>query len=381
MTKELDTFSPAFMVELVDSPKRNAFPCRKGKPEMYRFPGGYYSFDEEGKMDGCHLYVQDYQSNNRMVVNAYTNEVEQINHYYPYGALMGDISTQPDKQNFKYSGKELDRTYGLDLYDFHARQYDPLTPGFNGVDRKSEEFYWISPYAYCLGNPVNFVDKDGNKPTEKEGGMLINHVYSGKANEYASKHWFCHEIVVNESNGLKYGIYSKLNKDKRIEYALVFAGTEKNDYQDKKTDLDQIAGNMDVWQIGESGLLEKSQYGEAMEVAEQFASKYGAFEKTTLGHSLGAALCQVASMKTGIQAMAYNPAGLHRNTISNLGLTNAPTSQIQNYVINGDGVHLSNLIAPNVTVPDTTTYRTTMWSILFGCSPIGLIINHLANNF
>ena len=60
MTKELDTFSPAFMVELVDCPKRNAFPCRKGKPEMFRFPGGYYSFDEEGKMDGCHLYVQDY---------------------------------------------------------------------------------------------------------------------------------------------------------------------------------------------------------------------------------------------------------------------------------------------------------------------------------
>ena len=49
MTKELDTFSYAFMVELVDCPKRNAFPCRKGKPEMFRFPGGYYSFDEEGK--------------------------------------------------------------------------------------------------------------------------------------------------------------------------------------------------------------------------------------------------------------------------------------------------------------------------------------------
>ena len=74
-------------------------------------------------MDGCHLYFQDYQGNNRMVVNSHTNKVEQINHYYPYGALMSDISTQPEKQDFKCSGKELDRTYGLDLYDFHARPY------------------------------------------------------------------------------------------------------------------------------------------------------------------------------------------------------------------------------------------------------------------
>ena len=86
MMKELDTFSPAFMVELLDYPKRNAFPCRKGKPAMCRFGGGYYSFDDTGNMDGCHFYVQDYQENNRMVVNGHTNAIEQISHYYPYGA-------------------------------------------------------------------------------------------------------------------------------------------------------------------------------------------------------------------------------------------------------------------------------------------------------
>ncbi len=58
MMKELNTFSPAFVVELLDYPKRNAFPCRKGKPEMFRFDGGYYSFDDKGEMDDCHFYVQ-----------------------------------------------------------------------------------------------------------------------------------------------------------------------------------------------------------------------------------------------------------------------------------------------------------------------------------
>ena len=27
---------------------------------------------------------------------------------------------------YQYSGKEFDRMNGLDLYDFHARQYDPV---------------------------------------------------------------------------------------------------------------------------------------------------------------------------------------------------------------------------------------------------------------
>ena len=184
MKKELDAFSLDFVVELPDYPKMNTFPSRKGKSEMFCFPSGYYSFDEEGKMDGCHLYVQDYQGNNRMAVNAYTDEVEQINHYYPYGALMADISTQPEKQDFKYSGKVLaakrkidnlsarrralarvDRTYGLDRYDFHARQFDLGVPMFDRPDPMAEKYYGISPYAYCAGDPVNYVDLHGDTLT------------------------------------------------------------------------------------------------------------------------------------------------------------------------------------------------------------------------
>lgn len=143
----------------------NNYVFKNGKPEMYHFNGGYYSFDDNGNMDGCHLYVQDCQGNNRMVVNAYTDEVEQINHYYPYGALMGDISTNPDGQKYKYGGKELDRTYGLDLHDFEARQQDPLVGRFTCIDPMAEKYYEISPYAYCAGDPINYVDLHGDTLT------------------------------------------------------------------------------------------------------------------------------------------------------------------------------------------------------------------------
>lgn len=37
------------------------------------------------------------------------------------------------------------------------------------IDPLCEKYYWISPYAYCLNNPVKFVDKDG-----KQVGIPMN---------------------------------------------------------------------------------------------------------------------------------------------------------------------------------------------------------------
>ena len=32
---------------------------------------------------------------------------------------------------------------------------------FMSVDPLCEKYYWISPYAYCVGNPVRYIDPDG----------------------------------------------------------------------------------------------------------------------------------------------------------------------------------------------------------------------------
>ena len=49
---------------------------------------------------------------------------------------------------YQYSGKEFDRMNGLDLYDFHARQYDPVLGRFTTPDPLSEKYYHLSPYAW-----------------------------------------------------------------------------------------------------------------------------------------------------------------------------------------------------------------------------------------
>ena len=58
------------------------------------------------------------------------------------GSRESDHATQP----YKYIGKELDRTHGLDWYDHGARHYDPITGRWNTMDKICEKYYGISPY-------------------------------------------------------------------------------------------------------------------------------------------------------------------------------------------------------------------------------------------
>ena len=111
-----------------------------------------------------HFFLTDHQGNVRVVTDAAGSQAEEVNHYYPFGAL---FVTSSNVQPYKYNGKEAYSQQNLDLYDYGARLYDPLTARFTTSDPLCEKYYHISPYAYCAGNPVNFVDPDGRawRPT------------------------------------------------------------------------------------------------------------------------------------------------------------------------------------------------------------------------
>ena len=44
-------------------------------------------------------------------------------------------------QPYKYIGKELERTHGLDWYDHGAKHYAPVTGRWNAVDALAEKYY------------------------------------------------------------------------------------------------------------------------------------------------------------------------------------------------------------------------------------------------
>ena len=135
--------------------------------------------------------------NNRMVVNK-NGTKEQITHYYPYGGVIGDISTNENVQKYKFEGPrshqkeidnllarrrafrrgvELDRTFGLDNYDIHARQYFAMAPMWDRIDPLTEDNPQFSPYSYCMGDPVNLGDYDGMDIWEIDNeGRIRKHI-------------------------------------------------------------------------------------------------------------------------------------------------------------------------------------------------------------
>ena len=75
------------------------------------------------------------------------------------GSRENDHATQP----YKYIGKELDRTHGLDWYDHGVRHYAPVTGRWNVMGALAEKYYAWPPYVSCLDNPIIGLDVDGCK--------------------------------------------------------------------------------------------------------------------------------------------------------------------------------------------------------------------------
>ena len=119
---------------------------------------------EEGYVDlsastpAYYYYLKDHQGNNRVVINS-SGTVSETNHYYPFGGVFASIG---NVQPYKYNSKELDTKKGLNWYDYGARHYDAALGRWFVVDPLAEKMGAWSPYVYCLNNPVNMVDPDGN---------------------------------------------------------------------------------------------------------------------------------------------------------------------------------------------------------------------------
>ena len=135
------------------------FVFEDGKLSKYLFDGGYCSFDQN-QNPVFHYYEKDHLGSVRMVVNE-NGTIEQVNHYYPFGGVYGDLSYNSEYQRNKYIGKEFDHMHGLDWYDHGARMYDAAKVVWNKVDPLSEIYFHFDPYLYCENNPIVMFDNTG----------------------------------------------------------------------------------------------------------------------------------------------------------------------------------------------------------------------------
>lgn len=132
---------------------------------LWRFGGGYVELNANGTPTSWNYYITDHLGSTRMVVDSNDNIRETIS-YYPFGSEMRmenpALLTGGISHPFRFTGKELDRLNGLNMYDFGARWYDVAgVPMWTSIDPLCEKYYNVSPYNYCGGNPVNAIDPYG----------------------------------------------------------------------------------------------------------------------------------------------------------------------------------------------------------------------------
>ncbi len=113
-----------------------------------------------------YYYHTDHLGSTTFIIDR-NGDVAQYLAYTPYGeTFIEERNVTP----YKFNGKELDAETGY--YYYGARYYDPSAALWLGVDPLAEKYPGVSPYVYCAGNPVKYVDQDGKLPTAVVGALI-----------------------------------------------------------------------------------------------------------------------------------------------------------------------------------------------------------------
>jgi RHS repeat-associated protein len=103
-------------------------------------------------------------SGNSAVVDHYEADIMSMQDYYTSGMVMPARKWSLNAYRYGFNGKEVDNELKGDdnSLDFGDRFYDPRITRLLSVDHKSGAYPSHSPYSYAVGNPVFYIDPDGN---------------------------------------------------------------------------------------------------------------------------------------------------------------------------------------------------------------------------
>jgi|GEM_PF-145211 len=264
---------------------------------------------EREKLKDCftaYFYIKDHLGSIRQVVSTETG-IDQVNSYYPFGIPYHkewDIAFL----KYRYNGKEFDMMHGLNTYDYGARQYNPILPIWDRVDPLCEKYYNVSPYMYCLGNPVKLVDLDGAEPTEEEAARIAHHVYQTDAvrliGGWKVSNRSIQKVILNDGkSGFKSALYERRTASGTTEYVYATAGTDITSGKDWLNNIGQIVG-------------QSKQYALSIRNADKISEDLGGKELTFVGHSLGGGLAAANAYTTGRNALTFNAAWISPFTIA-----------------------------------------------------------------
>ena len=161
---------------------------------------------------------------------------------------------------------------------------------------------------------------------------IAAHVYGNREDAILANQWQC---LGNEYNGIrlddpKSGLQAmlyKLDEGKISRYVYAIAGTQNA--KDWLTNLGQVIGISD-------------QHDRAAEAAEKLAKELGTENLKMVGHSKGGGQAAYCAMRTGCNAITFNPAGLG---LYRYNLENWIEPRIDSFVMTTDPLNIFQLAA------------------------------------
>ncbi|MBQ5975657.1 MAG: RHS repeat-associated core domain-containing protein, partial [Bacteroidales bacterium] len=107
-----------------------------------------------------YFYHSDHLGSASWITNAAGMPIQHLQ-YLPFGERFVDQRSTGYSERFTFTGKERDEETGYGYFGARYMDHELMT-SFISVDRYADKYPFISPYAYCLWNPIQLTDPTGD---------------------------------------------------------------------------------------------------------------------------------------------------------------------------------------------------------------------------
>ena len=210
------------------------------------------------------FYHSDHLGSTSYITDRNGNATQFVS-YKPYGESLVDEHATSFEMPWKFNGKELDSETGL--YYYGARYYEPVLALWYGVDALAEKNSSQSPYNYCVGNPISFIDPCGTDTFRISDKRNIQHIYGGENDVFTDSKG----KVLATVNGNKTKLKHVYDKDNDLGYDILMFPDRKDAEKLFKAIADQSEN--------EWSLIETGEYGKGF-----VSTSFGRMEERAGGH-------------------------------------------------------------------------------------------------
>jgi RHS repeat-associated protein len=170
-----------------------------------------YVYNYVDHLGNVRLSYTDANGNGTIETGSSYSEIVEENNYYPFGMTHKGYNITSSSlgssaaKKYRFNGKELNESLGMNVIEMDFRQYDPALGRFTGMDRLTELAPQMTPYRFGFNNPISFSDPTGLYEIGENGEYIINDpneidsfMSHLRSNQHSSVEDFAYHIVTSD---------------------------------------------------------------------------------------------------------------------------------------------------------------------------------------